>query len=167
MKRGSWSKVLLSGMLAIVPLVSFAACDPYADGACTEMLLDTTTTWDGAPMKYLKTKNPELTIRTIQFSPTTYNNWHAHEAPIYIYVMSGDFEVIMVDKHGTEQRRTFHAGEAFNEVVNTTHRGGNPSYSEWTKLLVMSPSEIGCPFMTPNGSRRLCKGNGNHNGNDD
>jgi len=104
----------------------------------------------------MKTHRPELTIRTIQFSPNTYNNWHIHEAPVYIYVMSGDFEVIMIDKHGHQIRKTFHAGEAFNEVVDTTHRGGNPSASNWTKLLVMNPSEVNCPFMTPIDSPYLC-----------
>lgn len=156
MKRGSWFKALPFGILAMASSLTFAACDPYAPGACSEILLDTTTTWDGARMKYLQTRRPELTVRTIQFSPNTYNAWHIHEAPVYIYVMEGDFEVILINRYGQEVRRTFHAGEAFNEVVDTTHRGGNPSTSNWTKLLVMNPTEVDCPFMTPDGSPDLC-----------
>jgi len=32
-------------------------------------------------------------------------------------------------------------------VMNTAHYGGNPG-TETTKLLVMAPSEVNCPFMT-------------------
>jgi quercetin dioxygenase-like cupin family protein len=157
MKSGNLVKALSFALLASTSSLALAApCDPNAPGACTEMLLDTKTTWDGAKMHYMQTRHPELTVRTIQTSPGTYNDWHIHEAPVYIYVMSGDFEVIMIDKNGQEVRKTYHAGEAFNEVVDTVHKGGNPSSSTWTKLLVMNPSERNCPFMTPEGSPYLC-----------
>jgi quercetin dioxygenase-like cupin family protein len=107
------------------------------------MLLQSSVTWDGAPIKYLRTRTPELTIRTIQFAPGVHNAWHIHEAPVYIYVMSGAFEVFLAD--GRYDR--WEAGEAFNEVMNTAHYGGNPGTVP-TKLVIMSPSEVNCPFMT-------------------
>jgi quercetin dioxygenase-like cupin family protein len=121
-----------------------APCAPDAPGACTEMLLESSVTWDGAPIKYLRTRTPELTIRSIQFAPGVYNDWHIHEAPVYIYVMQGSFEVVHVDG----RRETWNEGEAFNEVMNTPHYGGNPG-SVHTKLVIMSPSIADCPFMTP------------------
>lgn len=143
------TKQLLMGCTIAVAAVASttvrAECAPDALGACTEMLLQSNVTWDGEPMRYLRTKTPELTIRTIQFSPQTYNQWHIHEAPVYIYVMSGSFEVIL----GDGRHETWFAGQAFNEVMNTVHKGGNPSSTEWTKLVIMSPSIKDCPFMTP------------------
>jgi quercetin dioxygenase-like cupin family protein len=157
MKSGSLLTALpFVVLVSASSLAQAQACDPHAPGSCTDMLLTTKTTWDGKKMEYMHTHRPELTVRTIQTSPGTYNDWHIHEAPIYIYVMSGDFEVIMIDKHGKEIRKTFHAGEAFNEVVDTIHRGGNPSTTNWTKLLVMNPTEVNCPFMTPEGSPYQC-----------
>ena len=142
------SKQLLMGsalvFAAAVSTGTFADCAPDAPGACTEMLLQSNVTWDGMPIRYLRTKNPELTIRTIQFAPGTYNKWHIHEAPVYIYVMSGSFDVILADG----RKETWFAGQAFNEVMNTVHYGGNPSATEWTKLVIMSPSIKDCPFMT-------------------
>lgn len=163
MERNNLIKAGLIAFFAMASSVSFAACDPKAPGACTDMLLDTTTTWDGTPMHYVRTTKPVLTVRTIQFSPTTYNAWHFHEAPVYVYVMSGDFEVISFDDRGKEKRAMFHAGDAFNEVVDTTHRGGNPSASNWTKILIMTPSEVNCPFMTPADSKYYQCRNGIHN----
>jgi len=136
-------ELLIGGTVAVLSTGAAAFCAPDAPGACTDMLLQSTVTWDGAPMKYLRTRHPELTIRTIQFSPGTYNAPHIHEAPVYIYVMTGAFEVILAD--GRSQ--TWYAGEAFNEVMNTVHRGGNPG-TTFTKLVIMSPSMEDCPFMT-------------------
>lgn len=149
----------LLGLLAAMPVVAKAAevCDPHALGACPNILLDTNTTWDGAPMAYLKTKHPRLNIRTIQFSPGIFNGWHIHETPVYIYVMEGDFQVDMIDKQGNQITKVFHAGEAFSEVVDTVHRGGNPSTDTWTKLVVVNTTQDDCPFMTPVGSPPVCK----------
>jgi quercetin dioxygenase-like cupin family protein len=134
----------LSGAFALASAGVLANCAPNDPGACTDMLLQSSVTWDGAPIKYLRTKNPELTVRTIQFAPGVHNKMHIHEAPVYIYVMTGSFEVFLAD--GRYQR--WEAGEAFNEVMNTAHNGGNPG-TVWTKLVIMSPSIKGCPFMTP------------------
>jgi quercetin dioxygenase-like cupin family protein len=158
MKRQPCFKMWLLGMLALTPSIGFGApCDEYAPGACTEMLLQSSVTWDGAPMKYLKTRQPELTVRTIQFSPRTFNQPHIHEAPVYIYVISGDFQVDLLDNQNRViESRVWHAGEAFNEVMNTNHLGGNPSPNTWTKLVIMGPSKVGCPFMTAQGVEPVC-----------
>jgi quercetin dioxygenase-like cupin family protein len=140
-----YKQFLIGGAFALASGSVLADCAPDAPGACTEMLLQSTVTWEGAPIKYLRTKTPELTIRTIQFAPGVHNAMHIHEAPVYIYVMSGSFEVNLLD--GRYER--WEAGQAFNEVMNTVHNGGNPSATEWTKLVIVSPSIVGCPFMTP------------------
>jgi len=133
----------ITATLTLASACAFADCAPNAPGACTDILLRSNVTWDGAPMKYLQTKHPELTMRTIQFAAGVHNNWHVHEAPVYIYVMTGSFEVFLAD--GRYER--WEAGQGFNEVMDTVHYGGNPGTVP-TKLLIMSPGIAGCPFMT-------------------
>ncbi len=110
----------------------------------TQVVLTTNTTWDGAPMAYLNTDNPELSVRVIDFRPGAATAWHMHSAPGYIYVVKGSFRVELLD--GTAQ--TWYAGEAFNEVVNTAHFGMNPGPGP-AQLVVITPGEIGGDFMTP------------------
>ncbi len=138
-------KVLLASALAL----SFASAPALAgkgrpDPIETDVVLSTNVTWDGAPMEYLTTDNPELSVRVIDFMPGAATAWHMHPAPGYIYVVKGSFRVELLD--GTAQ--TWHQGQAFNEVVNTAHFGMNPGPGR-AQLVVITPGEVGGDFMTP------------------
>jgi quercetin dioxygenase-like cupin family protein len=138
------SRGILTVALAVLSFGALAGaeCDPGTT-FCTHVILKDTTTWDGAPVQFLRTKYPEVEMQSKVFTPGTYNNWHIHRAPLYIYVERGDFEVILLNG----KKKTFKEGEAFLEVVNTIHRGGNPSSTNDTKLVIAVAGKVGLPFM--------------------
>jgi quercetin dioxygenase-like cupin family protein len=119
-----------------------AECDP-GSSFCTHVMLKDTTTWDGAPVKFLRTKTPEVEMQSKVFVPLAYNDWHIHRAPLYIYVERGEFEVILLDG----KKKTWKEGESFLEVVNTIHKGGNPSTTNDAKLVIAVAGKVGLPFM--------------------
>ena len=97
----------------------------------THVLLNTSTTWTGEPIKYMKTKTPEVRVQTVEFAPGAATAWHYHPVPSYLYVLEGIFQV----ETGDGRLQQFTAGQAFVEVVNTLHRGTNVG-SVPTKLVV-------------------------------
>lgn len=141
-------RVFLKAVVAAAfALVSFSAlagaeCDP-GTSFCTHVILKDTVTWDGAPLDFLRTKTPEVEMQSKVFAPGVHNNWHIHRAPLYIYIERGEFEVELLDG----RRFAWKEGEAFLEVVNTIHKGGNPSATNDTKLVIAVAGKVGLPFM--------------------
>lgn len=147
------------GILGLGAQNAIAACDHSVNPLCVTVIAETTTTWDGAPMEYLKTRHPMMSVRTVELAPGAANSWHIHEAPQYIYVEKGSFEVFLDDG----RNMTWQAGEAFNEVVHTLHFGRNPG-TEPTRLIVISATQEDCPFMTMPGEELQCtNGDGHRN----
>jgi quercetin dioxygenase-like cupin family protein len=134
----------LLGVSALFSASAFAGaeCDP-GTSFCTHIIYKQTTTWDGAPAKFLRTKTPEVEMQSKVFRPRIFNNPHIHRAPLYIYLERGQFQVNLVDG----RQRVWNEGEAFPEVVNTIHTGGNPSYTDDTKLVIAVAGKVGLPFM--------------------
>ena len=108
----------------------------------THVLFVTNSTWAGDPIKYMKTKTPEVKVQTVEFAPGASTIWHYHPVPSYIYVISGTFQV----ETGDGRLQQFNAGQAFVEVVNTLHRGTNVG-TEPTKLVVFYTGD-GSPVVT-------------------
>jgi len=121
--------------LAMLMLAAACATPAFAADAVTpidtHVLLNTSTTWTGEPIKYMKTKTPEVRVQTVEFAPGAATAWHYHPVPSYLYVMEGIFQV----ETGDGRLQQFTAGQAFVEVVNTLHRGTNVG-SVPTKLVV-------------------------------
>lgn len=132
--------LVLIGVIAASP----SALAVHAGPIATSVLLLTNTTWAGKDIKYLKTKNPEVRVQTVEFAPGAATIWHKHPVPSYIYVLSGQFVVELADTTS----RQFNAGEAFVEVVNTWHRGVNLG-TEDAKLLIFYTGEVGTPITIP------------------
>ena len=108
----------------------------------THVLFVTNSTWAGDPIKYMKTKTPEVRVQTVEFAPGASTIWHYHPVPSYIYVISGTFQV----ETGDGRLQQFNAGQAFVEVVNTLHRGTNVG-TEPTKLVIFYTGD-GSPVVT-------------------
>ena len=108
----------------------------------TDVLINTTSTWAGDPIRYLETETPVVRAQTVVFAPGAQTTWHYHPLPSYIYVLAGTFLVETSD--GRMQQ--FNAGQAFVEVVNVLHRGTNVG-TDPAKLLIFYTGD-GRPVVT-------------------
>ncbi|WP_336794063.1 cupin domain-containing protein [Pantoea anthophila] len=76
--------------------------------------------WNGEVIESYPHGEPELTVMRLSLPAHTSLPWHTHPMPNAAFILSGT--LIVEDKTSGEQR-TFHAGEALNETVNSAHRG--------------------------------------------
>jgi quercetin dioxygenase-like cupin family protein len=113
----------------LVALPGFAAeATPPVSAA---QVLKTTHSWDGKPIVYPQGSG-EATALRIEIQPGAETGWHQHPVPSFAMVLEGTLQVTLRD--GSSRR--FGAGEAFAEVVNTSHNGRNVGAAP-VKLLVV------------------------------
>lgn len=151
----STARVFKNG-LALLALAVACASPAYAtDGTPihTQVLLNTSTTWTGEPIEYMKTKTPEVRVQTVEFAPGAGTVWHYHPVPSYLYVLEGTFQV----ETGDGRLQQFTAGQAFVEVVNTLHRGTNVGNVP-TKLVIFYTGD-GSPITVLTLDKDKGKGN--------
>jgi quercetin dioxygenase-like cupin family protein len=89
-----------------------------SSGVKVTPLLKTTTSWDGAQLKYPEGQ-AEITGLIVEIAPGAETNWHLHPVPSFGVLMEGELDVHLKD--GKVKR--IKAGEALAEVVNTLHNG--------------------------------------------
>ncbi len=117
-------------MLNLSRIVSLALIAAFATGgtalaqtthaAQKQVLLETSSAWNGSPYTRYPASRPQLTTMKLTIPPHTALPWHTHPIPEVGYVAAGS---ITLEDGKTGKRRTFHAGEAFGETVNGVHRG--------------------------------------------
>jgi quercetin dioxygenase-like cupin family protein len=100
-------------------LVYSAAAEDASSRIKTETLLQSTTSWDGAPYKAYPAGQPKITVLKITIAANTVMKWHSHPSPNAGYVLSG--ELTLEKKDGTTQH--FVEGQAIAETVDSVHRG--------------------------------------------
>ena len=105
-----------------------------------ETLLKTTQSWDGKAIVLPKDQT-EITALQIEIAPGGETGWHQHPVPSFAMVLEGSLEVQL--KNGT--KKTFQAGEAFAEVVDTLHNGHNFGKAP-VKLIVFYTGIVGKPL---------------------
>jgi quercetin dioxygenase-like cupin family protein len=84
----------------------------------------------------------QVTIYHATLGPGLVAGKHYHTGPVYVYVLQGAFTI---DEPG-KPRRTFQAGELYEEPIGTPMQARNLSTSE-TKILVIQVSGRGEPLM--------------------
>ena len=101
-------------------LTSGAALAADAPTATNEVLLKSTSSWDGTP--YIRSPDgaPELTTLKITIPPRTELPWHTHPMPNVAYVLSGE---LTVEQREGGQSKTIQAGDVLPEMVDINHRG--------------------------------------------
>lgn len=88
-----------------------------------EKLAETQRSWDGKVLPPYPAKQPELTVLRITVPPHAALDWHRHPVINIGYMLSGS---LLVEKQGSGEKITIHAGDVLPELVNTMHRGSNP-----------------------------------------
>jgi quercetin dioxygenase-like cupin family protein len=106
----------------------------------TEVLIQSTSSWDGTPYVSYPAGRPQITILKITIAPHTTMKWHSHPLPNAGYILSGELTIEQED--GTKEH--FVAGQAVTETVNSIHRG--ITGAERTVLIVFYPGTPGLPL---------------------
>ena len=106
----------------------------------TEILIQSTSSWDGTPYVSYPAGRPQITILKITIAPHTTLKWHSHPLPNAGYILSGELTIERED--GTKEH--FVAGQAVTETVNSVHRG--ITGAERTVLIVFYPGTPGLPL---------------------
>ena len=103
-----------------------------------EILLKTTTTWDGADLKPSKIDNPEVTVLKITIPPHERLTMHKHPLLNVVYLNKGILTIATKDG----QEKTIKKGECLTELIDTFHYGRNDT-DEDTELIVFYFGETG------------------------
>jgi len=102
-------------------------------------ILKTTTTWEGGKIYYPE-EDPEVTGIIIELQEGVDTGFHCHPVPNLAYILSGEIEVEVFEG----PKRIFKKGEAFEEVINTWHRGR--ALKGPAKILVFYIGEFNVPI---------------------
>jgi quercetin dioxygenase-like cupin family protein len=119
----------------LVSLPCFAA--PVTPPVAAAQVLKAVNSWDGKPIVYPSGPG-EVTVLNIEIQPGAETGWHQHPVPSFAMVLEGTLQVTLRD--GSSRR--FGPGEAFAEVVNTSHNGRNVGAAP-VKLLVVYAGAAG------------------------
>jgi len=102
-------------------LLSSSAFPQDSSPIKTEVLLQSTSTWDSTLFQPYPEGQPEITISRITIQPGAQLPVHTHPNPLGGVILSGELTVYKED--GTSH--TFQSGDPILEVVNTKHYGKN------------------------------------------
>jgi quercetin dioxygenase-like cupin family protein len=130
-------------------LLVFVCAASLATSASAEStsVLKTSSTWNGAQIKYFETKCPEVDAVIVDIPANASTPIHLHPVNNYAYVLEGQVTVregeLIDGKLVVRKSSTFTKGQAFAEVVNTWHVGtAGPA---GVKILVWYTTEEGYP----------------------
>lgn len=129
-----------SFLLAAALLAHGALADEYAGAVTATIALKTTKTAAGQPIVYPTGGPAEVTATIVTIAPGAETGWHAHEVPVYAWVVAGTLRV----EYDGAAPVTLKAGEPLVEAVGVAHNGRNTG-SEPVKLLVFYTGIEGKP----------------------
>lgn len=84
-------------------------------------LLVTGTTVVGEAIRYPTTGSPKITVAVVTVAPGAPAAFHRHPVPLVAYILEGELSV----DYGAKGVKTFRAGDALVEAMDTPHRGIN------------------------------------------
>ncbi|MDX1574964.1 MAG: cupin domain-containing protein, partial [Kiloniellales bacterium] len=109
-------------------------------GPTFETILETRTTNLGQPIHYPGDGAAEITAVIVTLEPGQETGRHRHSVPLYGHVLSGQLTV----DYGEFGSKTYVAGEAFMEAMDTWHTGRN-SGEETLRILAVFLGAEGRP----------------------
>lgn len=139
---------------AFAPVLALALACPGPGSALENQgavsvrpLLQTTTTWDGAPLAW-PAGEAELTALEVTIAPGGETGWHEHPVPSFGVLLEGELEIRLRDG----RTRRVQAGDALAEVIATAHNGRSVG-SVPARLLVFYAGAKGTPLTVREPSR--------------
>lgn len=113
------------------------------DKPIVETLLETRTTILGQPLAYPSGGPAEITAVIVTLAPGQETGRHRHPVPLYGQVLSGQLTVDYGES-GELGSKTYTAGDAFMEAMDTWHNGRN-SGDEALRILAIYMGAEGVP----------------------
>jgi quercetin dioxygenase-like cupin family protein len=138
---------MIKKSLHLVVFIGLCICPAWREASArdsrviVQQVLQTTRSWDGTRYTGYAKGQPQITILRITIPRNTALDWHQHPMINAAYVLSGQ---LVLEKRDTKERKTFHAGEALAETVNTIHRGYTTDQP--TELVVFYAGAPGLPL---------------------
>jgi quercetin dioxygenase-like cupin family protein len=83
----------------------------------SEVLLRSSSSWDGEPYKSYPSRTPELSILKITLPPHSKLEWHSHPIPSAAYIVAGE---LTLERKTDGKKQPFTAGQAVSETVDTS-----------------------------------------------
>ncbi len=132
-----------AGLLTVTIGLLSAPAETYGSAVATghrDILLQAQQSWNGKRYTKYPSGQPELTMIKLTIKPHTVLPWHTHPVPNSVYVLSG---TLTIHDRDTGKNKTFYAGQAFAESVDSQHRG--ESGDQPTVLLITYAGATGVP----------------------
>ncbi len=112
----------LRTLLVTLACLSMLACSNTDEkpGIEKEVLLQSSSSWDGTPYTSYPKGSPELTLLKLKIPANTELKWHTHPIPNAAYILAGE---LTVEARDSGQTQVLKQGQSLAEMVNTVHRG--------------------------------------------
>ena len=133
-------KTAFFGLIGLLLFVPPAFPADYGTGVTAKILKKTSVTDIGQKITYPGADKAEVTAMAVELAPGAETGWHKHPVPVFAYVITGNLTVELEDG----RLRSYHAGDAVIEAVNTLHKGKNTG-TEPVKLAVFYLGAEGTP----------------------
>lgn len=126
-------------------MLDYECCSGYNDeGVDVDMLLRSSSSWDGTPYCEYPPGLPELNLLRMKIAANTALSWHTHPCPVAVYVISGD---LLVEVQGSDKHVLLTQGDVMAETINIVHRGTSGEHG--VELLAFFATVRGLPLTVP------------------
>ena len=142
---------LLAGLLlSLHPAAAetnVAAAAPAAVAPGERMVLTTSTTVTGEPIRYPSGGPAKITAVVITLQPGQQTGWHTHPVPLFGYILEGELTV----DYGTKGKRIYRKGDGLAEAMNEAHDGRNtgPGPMKILAVFIGQEGEPGTVMVSP------------------
>ncbi len=120
----------------------------YANGVKSKVVLKTTVTSNGEPIRYPSGGRPEVTAAEVEIAPGAETGFHSHPGPVYAWVVAGS---LTIEAAGGGSK-TYVAGDPIVEMTGVAHSGRNTGAVP-ARLLVFYLGTEGSPVTVPGKGR--------------
>ncbi|UVJ44339.1 cupin domain-containing protein [Pseudomonas sp. LS1212] len=136
------TRTFASTLLCSVCLLFGTGAHAYEQSAIeSQIVLRSSSSWDGTPYTAYPAGRPELTLVKIRIPANAEMQWHTHPIPNMGYVLSGE---ILVEARDSNQRKSLKQGDALAEMVDIVHRGKTGEHP--VELIVFYAGAHGLPL---------------------
>lgn len=136
--------VLKPNMRILLAVIGCSAWAFPASAAEVKPLMKSSTSWDGGSISYPQ-GTPEISAVQITIKPGEKLPFHCHPVPTFGFIQSGSLIVETADG----KTHAFKKDDVVVEVMNTVHRGHNPSKTRNTVLIVFYAGATTTPTTFP------------------
>jgi quercetin dioxygenase-like cupin family protein len=132
---------LLTGLTILLALGALIWSTRLADTReAVTSLLATSKTVLGQEIAYPAKTPAKVTAVLVEMQPGETTGWHAHDVPMFGYILEGE---VTVD-YGAKGTRVYRAGDAVMEAIDFAHNGRN-SGKGVTRILAVFMGADGVP----------------------